>query len=92
MVNPYPFEQQKISENVIIRKFSETVDEEDLQWHFDEEDRWIEVLETTDWQFQFDNQLPQVISDKIFIPAGVYHRIIKGTKDFTVKIQKNRVN
>jgi hypothetical protein len=81
-----PFQQEKISDKEIIRLFSEFVDEEDLKWHFDKEDRVIEALEPTDWQIQFDNELPQLIEGKIFIKAGVYHRAIKGTKDFKIKI------
>lgn len=88
MVNDFPFEETKISDNEIIRNFSEIVDEEDLQWHFDEEDRLVETLEQTDWQIQFDNKLPQKFEGKIFIPKHEYHRLIKGTKDCKVRIHK----
>lgn len=81
-----PFTQHNISEKEFIRLFSENVEEEELQWHFDEENRCIEVLESTDWLFQMDNELPKPFEGKMFIPAGVYHRVIKGTKDFKVKI------
>jgi len=63
-----------------IREFSINVDPLDLQWHFDEEDRTIRVLsESTDWQLQYDNELPiDIIYDNdYYIPRGVYHRIIK---------------
>jgi hypothetical protein len=86
MVEGLPFEQQKISEKEFIRLFSEDVEEEELKWHFDDEDRWIEVLESTDWLFQMDNELPKPFKGKMFIPAGAYHRVIKGSKDFKVKI------
>jgi hypothetical protein len=88
MVTPFPFKEDKISEKEIVRKFSEMVDEDDLQWHFDEEDRLVEILEDTDWLIQFDNELPKKIKNKIFIPKHVYHRLIKGTKDCKVKIYK----
>lgn len=82
-----PFQQEKLSDKEVIRLFSEFIDEEDLKWHFDEEDRIVEALEPTDWLIQFDNQLPQLIEGKVEIPAGVYHRVIKGKKDFKIKIK-----
>ena len=39
----------------------------------------------TDWQFQFDNELPISLNKKIFIPKGVMHRIIKGIGDLQIK-------
>lgn len=88
MVEPFPFEETKISETEVIRNFSQIVDEDDLQWHFDEEDRLVELLEFTDWLIQFDNELPQILEGKVFIPKHQYHRLIKGTKDCKVKIYK----
>jgi hypothetical protein len=88
MVESLPFEELKISDKEIIRNFSEIVDEEDLQWHFDEEDRLVEALEETDWCIQFDNKLPQKFEGKVFIQKHEYHRLIKGTKDCKVKIYK----
>ena len=68
--------------------FSSQLDESELKWHWDEEDREIESLENTDWLFQFDNQLPVEINKKIFIPKGVIHRVIKGTGDLKLQITK----
>jgi hypothetical protein len=82
-----PFQQERISDKEVIRLFSEFVDEDDLKWHFDKEDRIVEALEPTDWLIQFDNQLPRLIEGSIKIPAGVYHRVIKGKKDFKIKIK-----
>ena len=82
----YPFTQQNISDTEILRFFSENVEEEELKWHFDDQDREIDVVESTDWLIQFDNCLPQEMTGKIFIPAGKYHRLIKGTNNFKVKI------
>ena len=63
---------------------------EDYVWHRDLKDRQIEVLEGTDWQLQFDNELPQFINiaDKIFIPAMVYHRIIPGKTKLRIEINE----
>ena len=76
------------STDTVIRKFSEYMDSEELKWHWDDEDRTIYAVHKTDWLFQFDNKLPQPISSKIFIPKGVWHRIIKGTGDLSVIVEK----
>jgi len=82
-VNPY---SQIRENNLIVRTFSQDIDEEELVWHRDREDREVTVLEETDWQFQFDNQLPQVLKNTIFIPKNTYHRLIKGTGELNVHI------
>jgi hypothetical protein len=84
----YPFEESKQSENTYIRIFSKDTDEYDLKWHWDEEDRIVQSLEKTDWEFQFDNELPISFDKEIFIPKGVIHRIIKGTGDLKLKVIK----
>lgn len=83
------FNEVKISNTEYIREFKNDIDDEDLKWHFDDEDRIIEVIGYTDWKFQFDNELPQNMNDqKIFIKKGNWHRIIKGSNDLKVKLIK----
>lgn len=72
--------------NVIVRTFSQNIDEDELVWHRDEKDREVTVLQQTDWQFQFDNELPQLLKDVIFIPKNTYHRVIKGTGELNLQI------
>jgi hypothetical protein len=86
MVKPY--NEQKIEESVVIRTFSVNVDDSELQWHWDEEDRIVEVIGETDWMFQFDNELPITFNAPINIKAGTIHRVIKGSTQLTVKITK----
>lgn len=83
-----PFKEEKISENTFIRTFYQDVESGELTWHRDREDRTIEAIEKTDWKFQLDSELPIKIEDKVFIPKGVYHRIIKGTGDLKIKLEK----
>ena len=83
-----PFSEEQLTESVVIRTFSFNIDESELKWHWDEEDRLVEPLNEDDWQFQFDNQLPERIYKPIHIPAGVIHRVIRGTTDLVVKITK----
>jgi|TARA_B110000977_G_scaffold128158_1_gene163638 hypothetical protein len=73
-------------ENKDIRIFNQTTPEDEFVWHKDREDRLIDPVKETDWMFQFDNELPRKITRLLFIPKGVYHRLIKGTGDLSLKI------
>jgi hypothetical protein len=83
-----PFEESKISDSTYIRTFYENVDSGDLHWHRDREDRYIEPTHENNWRFQIDNELPQNLNKKIFIPKGIYHRLIKGNGDLEIKVEK----
>lgn len=76
----------------IIRTFSSDVNENELKWHWDEKDRKICILNSSDWYIQFDNDLPIKLNQgkKIFIKAGEWHRVIKGTTDLKVEIIENQ--
>lgn len=79
---------EKREDGTIVRTFSQDVSQEELVWHRDRRDRRVTVLNETDWQFQFDNELPQVLKDTIFIPKNIYHRVIKGTGNLDIQIQE----
>ena len=89
MVN-LPFKETPLGGSIYERIFKSDLSDEDLKWHWDEEDRIITPLHETDWKFQFDNCLPQSIIDNIEIPKGVWHRLIKGNGDLTLKVHKLR--
>lgn len=84
-----PFNEKKIG-NKKIRTFSKNVDTEELKWHFDDEDRLVEIIKSDGWMFQIDNKLPVTLieSEKFFIPKNTYHRIIKGNGDLVVIVTK----
>jgi len=82
-----PYLQLETSE-YLYRKFTEDTSEEEFVWHRDENDREVEILEPTDWMFQFDNELPQPLKNKLFIPKDTYHRLIKGTGTLNILIQE----
>lgn len=71
-----------------VRTFTQDIGEEELVWHRDREDRVIDAHHTTDWMFQFDNQLPGKITRSLFIPKNTYHRLIKGTGDLIIRVKK----
>lgn len=86
-MNNKPYTQIKLSENEVIREFSKDVDNSEMVWHRDKEDREVEPVGKTDWMYQLDNQIPKIIEGKIFIPKETFHRVIKGTGDLKVKIR-----
>jgi hypothetical protein len=83
-----PFEEEWISNNESIRIFKSEVFDDELKWHFDEEDRIIQCIGETDWKFQFDNNLPIKIKNPIEIKRGEYHRLIKGSGDLKIYIKR----
>ena len=85
--NNLPF-RQKEKDGFIIRTFSKNLNENELKWHKDLEDRIIIPLNKNDWKSQKDNELPQNIDCKIKIKANEWHRIIKGTGNLSLKIIK----
>ena len=62
-----PFKEE-YSNGYYIRKFSGSLNKEELYWHKDKEDREVEVL-SGDWSFQYDDALPVRLSvgDKFLI-------------------------
>jgi len=87
----FPFEEEKIKDNIFIRTFSVDVDEMDLIWHTDKENRFIKVLEGNGWQFQYDEELPFEMTDGLGFPVmkGQIHRIIKGVGPLKIELHKN---
>ena len=83
-----PYTDIEITDQYIIREFSENIDPIELLWHRDDENRTIEIIGETDWKVQLDNQLPTSINNPIFIPRHQYHRVIKGNGKLRVKINK----
>ena len=76
-----------IEDGYKIREFSHDTPSFEFVWHRDKEDRYVQALHDTDWQFQLDNEVPKRLSEnKLFIPKETYHRLIKGTGNLKVKI------
>jgi hypothetical protein len=71
-----------------VRVFTESVEDEELKWHRDREDRVVKVLESNKWFLQMDDELPKelVVGESYLIPQGTYHRVIKGKGDLKVSI------
>lgn len=82
-----PYFETRI-DNTIYRRFEGTVEETDLVWHRDHNDRQIIVKESQGWQLQLDDELPQhlVEGKTYFISKEQYHRLIKGQGDLIIEI------
>ncbi len=83
-----------IDKDSFTRVFSENLEEKELVWHRDPEDRIIEIVSGDDWSFQRDNCLPEKIISgcKIHVNKNEWHRIIKGNTDLKVIIHKFKCN
>ena len=87
-----PYKEIQISENKKLRFFhSDVLNESELEWHRDRDNRLVEVIEANGWSFQYDNELPIQLQegDKLFIPKEHFHRVIKGNGDLVVEITEN---
>ena len=84
-----PYIDLEITDDYILREFSESIDPIELLWHRDDEDRTVEIIGETDWMLQLDNSLPTSLQERIFIPRHEWHRVIKGTGTLKLKIYKN---
>lgn len=87
-----PFTEYVISPEKVIRIFSKTIDENELVWHRDVQDRELAIIEGKDWMLQLENCLPIQLkeTDKYKIEGMTYHRLIRGTTDLVVEIlEKN---
>jgi hypothetical protein len=82
--------QDQVSPGFTIRTFSGKIDSTELVWHRDEHDREVTPLENESWFVQLDDRLPIQLDRTVKIPAGMWHRLIKGKGDLTVKIIERR--
>jgi len=85
-----PFKEKQIGENIFLRYFHHNVIVEELVWHQDREDRIVEVLQSDDWHFQKDNQIPFKLVEgmKFSIKKMEYHRLLRGKNDLIIKVTK----
>jgi hypothetical protein len=88
LVKPYIDFFSPDKEGERLRTFEQEIDEMDLIWHRDREDRQVAVEQGENWKLQMDNELPKVLEKgKLYnIPRMTYHRIIKGDGDLVLKI------
>ena len=75
----YPFKEEVVSQTRVVRVFSHDVDDEELTWHRDAEDRTINVIEGSGWYLQLDDELPVELKPGSlhFVPTPTWHRVVK---------------
>jgi len=77
------------ADGTVSRLFPTSTKPKALKWHMDDEDRTITVLGKTNWQFQFEDQLPVPLNKPIFIRRHQWHRLIKGDGSLMISIYKH---
>lgn len=89
MEDRLPFSEEK-KEEYFLRDFDQSIDEDELKWHFDDENRIVIPVECDGWKLQIDESLPfeMIVGTSYFIPVDVYHRIIKGRGNLKLKVYK----
>jgi hypothetical protein len=92
MTKPYTeeiFLQEGTNRKYIIRKFDTNVEDDELVWHTDKQNRTVTVLQGINWQLQMDDTLPKEleVGKQYFITKGKYHRLIKGKNNLVVRIE-----
>ncbi len=93
VIEELPFIEEGNTQEGFIRTFKSDLEADELKWHWDEQDRQVTPIHDTDWLFQFDDQrpLPLVKDVTIFIKAGTWHRLHKGTGDLRLFVIKYEV-
>jgi len=91
----FPFKEVLLEEKsdylLVQRTFNSDLDEEELVWHRDKEDREVILIEGKDWYIQLDNELPRLLSNDTFcnIPKSTWHRIInKNRSKLVINVRK----
>lgn len=89
----FPFETLHSAGGLEIRKFSAFLEEDELSWHRDREDRVVTLLSGSGWMLQLDESKPILMSPgkDFFVPAGVWHRAIRlnESTDLVVQVLKS---
>lgn len=86
-IRPY---KQTLYKDLKIRIFSPLLEESDLKWHRDKNNRYIRIISGTGWQIQVENKLPtDLIKGKTyFINSKNWHRLIKGNNKLIIAIKE----
>lgn len=95
MDTPKPYTEYKeqrhgTNEMYIYRTFPIDRADEELVWHRDTNSRIVHILSGEGWQFQVDDNLPEElkVGKDVYIPRGMYHRLLKGTSDLVIRIKE----
>ena len=84
-----PYEENK-NGKIITRKFSSRTENSELVWHRDERDRYVTVVEGTNWQLQCEDSLPVPMVKGLgyWVESDEWHRLIRGNSNLVLKIEE----
>lgn len=87
----FPFQEVALGNNEFIRLFYANLDTSELIWHWDREDRDIQVLQAGGWKYEEEGLKVKALKDgeQFFIPQGKWHRVLKGGGDLIIKVVKH---
>lgn len=79
---------QYITQNCFFKEFKISNDDEEFEYHLDKTSRFLKVLNTSDWMFQFKDVAPQKMTKGmvIHISKKIKHKMIKGTTNLSVQV------
>jgi len=86
------YTQETISQNSFKRILSCNIDSDELVWHRDKKNRLVKIIQSGDWKFQSEDELPISLTNgmEIYIPKETYHRVIKGCEDLIILITEEK--
>jgi hypothetical protein len=83
-----PYEDIIIDDYNKLRIFKNHIDDTELLWHRDTNDREIKIINGNNWKIQYDNEMPIILEHNhtYYIPKNTYHKLIKGNDDLIIHI------
>lgn len=93
MTKPYReeiLEQHGTGRLFKVRTFDHSVEEKELVWHMDKNNRTVHVLSGVGWKLQNDDELPKElhVGKDYYIIKNSYHRLIKGENNLVIRIEE----
>jgi quercetin dioxygenase-like cupin family protein len=86
-----PYNEQRLSDDRMLREFSGDVSPDELEWHMDRRSRSVTVLAGDGWKLQLESGLPfsMVKGETYVIPRESWHRVIKGSGNLRILIRED---
>lgn len=81
--NDLPFSSTVLTDYIELREFDSALDESELKWHTDGENRIIIPINSKGWYIQFDNETPKELieGNSYLIEKDKFHRVINNGND-----------
>jgi quercetin dioxygenase-like cupin family protein len=85
-----PYTETRVSNDRMLREFSEHVSQGELEWHMDRRSRRVTIKEGWGWKLQLESGLPFEIrpGETYFIPKESWHRLLRGNGKLRIVIDE----